>query len=74
MNYEIIGTMASAVVLLSFLVNKENKIRMVNIVGAALFVVYGLFIHAFSVWAMNAALIVVHGYYLTKGAKGSGKE
>lgn len=69
MNYEYVGTMASAIVLLSFLINGESKIRTVNIIGAALFVVYGLLISAFSVWFMNAALILVHGWYLFKGRR-----
>ena len=64
MNYEIIGTMASAVVLFSFLVTGEKRIRLINIFGALLFVVYGALIKAFSVWFMNAALIIVHGCQL----------
>jgi len=64
MNYEIIGTMASAVVLFSFLASGEKRIRFINIFGALLFVIYGLLIHAFSVWFMNGALILIHGWYL----------
>ena len=38
MNYEIIGTCASLIVLVSFLMKGEKSIRLVNIVGAILFV------------------------------------
>ncbi len=66
MNYEIIGTVASLLILVSFLFNDEKKIRLTNIVGAAVFVVYGLLINAFSIWFLNGALIIIHIYKLSK--------
>lgn len=63
---EIIGILASIVVLISFLFNNEKRIRMINIVGAILFVIYGILINAFSVWFLNGALILIHIYYLMK--------
>lgn len=41
MNFEEIGTIASIIVLISFLCKSERKIRIINIIGALLFVVYG---------------------------------
>lgn len=67
MNYEIIGTLASIIVLLSFLVAGEKRIRAVNIIGAFVFVIYGLLINAFSVWFLNGALVIIHLYKLKKG-------
>lgn len=67
MNYELIGLMATTFVLISFLMKKARTIRLVNIVGAMLFVIYGLLIHSLSVWVMNGALIFVHIYYLIRG-------
>lgn len=66
MNVEIIGTLASVMILISFLFNDEKKIRLMNIVGAAVFVVYGLMTGAFSVWFLNAGLIIIHLYKLNK--------
>ena len=66
MNYEIIGTCASLIVLVSFLMKGEKSIRLVNIVGAILFVIYGLLIGAFSVWFLNGALVLIHIYKLIK--------
>jgi uncharacterized protein with PQ loop repeat len=66
MNVEIIGTIASVIVLLSFLVTDEYRIRIINIFGAALFVVYGVMSGAFSVWLLNGILIMVHGWQLLK--------
>lgn len=63
---EIIGTIASIIVLISFLMNNEKLIRLVNIIGALLFVIYGITINAFSVWFLNGALILIHIYYLKK--------
>jgi hypothetical protein len=65
-NVEIIGTIASVIVLLSFIATEEKRIRIINIFGAALFVLYGLLIHAFSVWLLNGVLILVHGWYLLR--------
>lgn len=66
MNYEIIGTCASLIVLISFLMKGEKSIRLVNIIGAILFVIYGIFIGAFSVWFLNGALVLIHIYKLIK--------
>lgn len=60
MNKEILGIIATVFVLLSFVVVGEKRIRLVNILGAGMFVVYGLSIDAFSVWIMNGMLIVIH--------------
>ena len=66
MNAELIGLAATLFVLISFVMKETRKIRLVNIVGAALFVVYGVLIGAFSTWLLNAVLIVIHIYYLKK--------
>ena len=64
MKYEILGTIASILVLISFLMKGEKKIRIINILGALMFVVYGILINAFSVWFLNGVLICIHIYYL----------
>jgi Ca2+/Na+ antiporter len=61
---ELIGIIASVMVLMSFIFKSENKIRTVNIFGATLFVIYGFLINSFSVWFLNLILIVVHCYNL----------
>lgn len=64
--YEAIGVLASVIVLLSFIMNGESKIRIINIIGAFLFIVYGVLINAFSVWFLNGTLLIVHIYKLIK--------
>ena len=61
---EILGVIATIIVLISFLLKGENKIRVVNIIGAVCFVIYGLGIGAFSVWLLNGILVLVHIYKL----------
>lgn len=58
--YESIGVLASCAVLFSFVFNNQRKIRITNIVGALLFVIYGLLIGSFSVWSLNLILIFIH--------------
>ena len=74
--HEILGIIATLFVLVSFTFTAETRIRQVNIVGAVLFVIYGIFIGAISVYILNAALIVIHIYKLYKSntAKKSNKE
>ena len=60
MNVEIWGIVATLFVLTSFLCNEEKYIRMVNIVGALIFVGYGLALQALSVWLLNGILVFIH--------------
>ena len=69
MNYELLGTLASILVLVSFMMKNQKMIRSINIIGAIIFVIYGICINAFSVWFLNALLCIVHTYYLLKNNK-----
>ena len=64
--YELIGILASIMVLVSFVMNGERKIRLVNIAGASLFIIYGILINSFSVWFLNGALLLLHIHKLVK--------
>lgn len=66
MNYEIIGTIATVFVLISFLMNNEKSIRLINIVGAIIFVIYAYLSKATSVLLLNTCLILIHIYKLYK--------
>lgn len=76
--FEGIGILASAFVLVSFLMSDTRKIRLINIIGAVIFVVYGILIGAYATSVMNFALIIVHVVKLVKerrkqGGEGDGK-
>ena len=63
---EWLGIVASAFVLVSFLMTDQVWIRIINMVGCVIFVVYGFLLPAYSTAFMNGALFIVHVVYLTK--------
>lgn len=65
--FEAIGIAGTLFVLLSFLMKDIKKVRIINIVGAVLFVIYGLLIGALSTWLLNGILVIIHIVYLLKG-------
>lgn len=67
--YEAIGIAGTVFVLLSFLMKDLKKVRIINIIGAVLFVIYGLLIDALSTWLLNGVLVIIHIVYLFKGNK-----
>jgi hypothetical protein len=60
------GIIATLFVLASFLFNEEKYIRMVNIIGALIFVGYGIVLQAHSVWILNGVLVIVYVWKLVK--------
>jgi hypothetical protein len=62
--YELIGYAASALIVLSLMMQSLLRLRIVNLVGATVFTVYGLLIAAPPVWAVNAAIVVIDLWYL----------
>ena len=66
MMHEILGIVATLFVLVSFLFTNEKRIRQINVIGAVLFVIYGIIISAVSVYVLNGALILIHIYKLYK--------
>lgn len=60
MNPEWVGIAGTVLVLLAFCTNNEKSIRLLDMVGAALFVLYGALIGALSNILLNGALIAIH--------------
>ena len=71
---DILGFAATAVILLSFLFKGPITIRIINSIGAAVFIVYGAMVSVWPVVALNAALILVHLFYLIKSSFDKKKE
>lgn len=70
MNYiELIGYLASAFVLLSFVMKEMTKLRIVNIVGCSFFIAYGILIPSWPIIITNVAIVCVNTFYLTKQLK-----
>ena len=71
---EWLGALASLFVLFSFLTRNQTKIRLINMIGCAIFVVYGILLPSYSTGLLNAALLVVHTVYLVKDFKNKKQE
>ena len=63
---EIIGILAGIVVLLSFIPKDLKYIRIINIIGCILFVIYGIGINSISIWLTNGILGVIHIFRLKR--------
>lgn len=66
-NYiELLGYLASSIVAVSFLMKSITKLRLINTIGAILFVIYALAIQAVPVALINLFVVCVNLYYLAK--------
>ena len=65
---EVVGYLASIVVLYSFTMKDVKKLRLVNMVGCLLFVVYGFMMPTFRIGIpviiTNGAILCINVYYL----------
>ncbi|MDT0559250.1 uroporphyrinogen decarboxylase [Ichthyenterobacterium sp. W332] len=64
---EWVGYLASAVLLISFMMKDVNKLRIVNSCGAVLFVIYGvMLLTSWPIIITNSAIIGINLYYILK--------
>lgn len=63
---ELIGLCATTLVLISLCQSDTKKLRIINTIGSIVFVIYGLWKGALSVWILNAICAVVNVYKLIK--------
>ncbi|MGL5260331.1 MAG: YgjV family protein [Lachnospiraceae bacterium] len=68
---ELIGYLASVLVLISLLMSSVVKLRIINAIGAFIYVIYAITIKSYPTAIMNIFLIVINMYYLVKVAKNS---
>lgn len=64
--WEWVGYLASVVVAISLMMSNIKKLRWWNLIGAALFVVYGVAIDAYPVALVNFFIVLIDIYYLVK--------
>lgn len=69
---EIFGILAGVLVLISFLMKGEKKIRIINIFGASIFIFYGILLKSVSVTLLNIGLVLVHIVKLAQMRKNKG--
>ena len=65
---EYIGYLAMLLIGVSFLMKDIKKLRLMNLVGAAIFIYWGYLISEPPVWILNSFIVLVNIYYLTKKA------
>lgn len=66
MNIELIGYLGTAFVLASFMMSDIKKLRLVNIIGGLLWIVYGIVVGSSSIILGNALIVLIQGYKLYK--------
>lgn len=69
MNNEIIGIIGTLFILVGFTSDKESIIRIFDMIGALLFILYGAMIGAISTVILNACLVLVNCYKLAASKK-----
>ena len=72
MTYELFGILGTVLILIGFLSDSEKRIRIFDMAGSALFVLYGISIGAYSNILLNGILIIVHIFKLRKIGKKAG--
>lgn len=65
---EILGLIAGVVVMFSYAL-EGKKLRIANLIGSILFVIYGVWIGAFSIILLNSVCTFIHLYYILKEEK-----
>jgi len=63
---EWVGYAASLGVLVSFLMKDIKVLRVINSIGCALFVAYGLLLGSIPIIVTNVAILFINAYYLFK--------
>lgn len=65
-NVELLGYVAMFTVAGSFLLKDVLKLRLVNSIGAILFVIYGALLGSIPIVGLNLFVAFVNGYYIIK--------
>lgn len=64
--YEIIGYIGSGLVVISLMMRNILKLRVINLIGALIFTIYGVLIQAWPVVGLNGAIVLIDAYYLAQ--------
>ncbi|MBI2281212.1 MAG: uroporphyrinogen decarboxylase [Bacteroidetes bacterium] len=64
---EFIGYIASAIVLISFLMKNIKKLRIINTIGCLIFIVYGILLNiSVPIIITNSVIVGINIYFLIK--------
>ncbi|MEX1178412.1 MAG: hypothetical protein WEB09_08110 [Nitriliruptor sp.] len=64
--YELIGYLASGLIVLSLLMSSILRLRIIGLFGAISFTTYGVLIDAYPIAVANGAIIFIHIFHLTR--------
>jgi hypothetical protein len=64
--FELIGYAASLLIAISLMMKSLIRLRVLNAVGAIVFVIYGLLIRAYPVALLNGLIVIIDIYYLVQ--------
>lgn len=62
--YEVVGYIGSGLIVVSLMMRSVLRLRAINLVGAAIFTVYGLLIGSWPVVALNGAIVLIDAWHL----------
>lgn len=68
------GYIGTALVVISMLMTSLNKLRIVNICGSIISMIYSIIVKAYPIAIMNLCLIVINSFHLIRGFIKSKKE
>lgn len=68
-NNEIIGIVGTLLILIGFCSDEERIIRIFDLAGSILFIIYGAVIGSISTILLNSVLVLVHTYKFYRGRK-----
>ena len=63
---ELVGYAASVLIAISLMMSSILRLRILNLVGAAMFSAYGFLIGAIPVGVLNGAIVLVNVYHLIR--------
>ncbi|GGI03157.1 hypothetical protein [Egicoccus halophilus] len=64
--YELLGYLASALIVVSLLMTSVLRLRVIGLAGAITFTAYGLLIEAYPIAIANGAIVFIHVFHLRR--------
>ncbi len=64
--YDLVGYLASGLIVVSLLMTSVLRLRLIGLVGAITFTTYGILIEAFPIAIANASIVFIHVFHLTR--------
>jgi hypothetical protein len=64
---EIYGYISMVVVIISMLMKDMKRLRIINTISCAMFLIYGLILSAYPIVLLNTAIIFINLFKLSKG-------